>query len=391
MGAVDRRGGGRRGVDRRGDGDRWLRLRPVIRRAAVSAVVALAFSSASVGPAAAVPDAPALRDPITLSRLTVDAHIDSPSGAPQSSGSVSIDAWGRQTQPLEVAVKPGDALLLHISLSVTRAGVFFQGCAQTLDLPGTGVIYNGTDLTFTQSFATKIGWANLESDWSWTGRKAGSLTFNCFALGTVTMPIGITVTASASDSELTGFTINRGMYATNSTDVLLNLSWRDQDYFDQVMLSNDGGFAAAKRGVMPLTSDIVRWRLDAEMPERMARTVYVRFHNVLTDEWTPAVTDDIVLDTVSPVVDDAIVSDATPRSVRSDTRFSCVIRIAATDNRTGVVRVQVAPSKRSDTKVSVRFSQRVVVPFAAESAKFVRVQDGAGNWSQWRRTVTVSR
>lgn len=286
------------------------------------------------------------------------------------------------SRPLKLFVKTRDNLFLDATVMldahvVTDARI----CDAKAELSGRVMALE--QWTFTPGNTTAEIFGTMEFDastWTWTGTREGSFTIDCAADGSATLPMSITVLPSATDDFVSGVTINDGGYATNDTKVDLTLSWRAQDYFDQVMVSNDGGFAASKRRIIDLIGDSVSWRLDSQSSERLSRTVYLRFHNAITNEWSGAVTDDIILDTTPPVIASAEI--ATNRSSRAGA--SCKINVNASDNRTGLNTVQVAKSKDSKNKVTVAYAKKVTVPTPAKNAKWIRVQDGAGNWSRWK-------
>ena len=95
-----------------------------------------------------------------------------------------------------------------------------------------------------------------------------------------------------------GMTINGGALYTNDPDVTLSViapSWANS-----LRVANDGGFRAAK--AFPVANTI-RWHLAESGPERLPKTVYLRFGNEAQN-----FTDDIILDQTKPTVTSATVA-----------------------------------------------------------------------------------
>lgn len=97
---------------------------------------------------------------------------------------------------------------------------------------------------------------------------------------------------------LTGISINNGEQYTNDPNVTVNLRWPIG--YDGYFMSNDGGFNGAFGQAVEHT---VPWTLDSSGPERLPKTVYVKYGRL---EWEqPAnvtYTDDIILDQTAPDV-----------------------------------------------------------------------------------------
>ena len=183
-----------------------------------------------------------------------------------------------------------------------------------------------------------------------------------------------------------GASINDGAIATNDPDVDVALVW--PLFTDGVLLSNDGGFGGALTQSFAIKRS-VRWRLRSSGPERLPKTVYVRFRGGEAGRET--YTDDIILDETRPLVTSARL--VTPRASQAAAagrkgRRSRV-QLKASDNAAGVVRYQLAKNRRNPQRpkrIAAR-KRRVVKTIAVRSSTrrlHVRVQDAAGNWSKWR-------
>jgi hypothetical protein len=174
-----------------------------------------------------------------------------------------------------------------------------------------------------------------------------------------------------------GMTINSGAQYTNDPDVTLSIiapSWASS-----FRLANDGGFRPAK--TFPVRNTI-RWRLAESGPERLPKTVYLRFGS---DAQT--FTDDIILDQTKPTVSSATLapsgaSASTTVAATAARTHTYRVRIHAKDRASGVAKVQFARNKRHPSRLG-KFGRSSVFK-ATGAPKYVRVQDGAGNLSGWR-------
>jgi hypothetical protein len=194
-----------------------------------------------------------------------------------------------------------------------------------------------------------------------------------------------TILLSPEDGE-PGLSIENGDPYTNSKQVTLNLVW--PEYATGVRISNDGGFAKAKTKTIDLAAS-VDWVLDDSVKGIYTKVVYVRFNGVA--DTTKTYTDDIILDTTAPTIEETSAVVASPL---------VNVSLKAIDDITGVDKVQV----RKDTKtVTKNYATKVSVPLAdlslsvsssglqklAATSVEIRVSDNAGNWTGWR-TVTVA-
>jgi hypothetical protein len=123
--------------------------------------------------------------------------------------------------------------------------------------------------------------------------------------------------------------------------------------------------------------DPIDWRLVVRGNERLPKTVYVRYGYRGGWETRSSNTHDIVLDTVVPQILTGSLQG--PSSLAAASR---TLRVKAKDNRSGLASIQVSGGK-PNKKAKVR-KFRKSVPAPKSSKVFVRVRDGAGNWSKWR-------
>ena len=183
-----------------------------------------------------------------------------------------------------------------------------------------------------------------------------------------------------------GVSIKNGDAFTNTKNIALNLVW--PEYATGARISNDGGFASSKTTTVTLGASI-DWTLDDSVKGVYTKVVYVRFNGVA--DLSKTYTDDIILDTTAPTIE---------TSSAAVTSSSVVVSLKATDDITGVSKVQIiggtkTVNKDYATKVSIPLadlslsvSSRGVRKSSAAAVK-IRVSDSAGNWTGWR-TVTVT-
>ena len=174
-------------------------------------------------------------------------------------------------------------------------------------------------------------------------------------------------------------TINDGALYTNDPQVTLSViapSWADS-----LRVTNDGGFRDAKTF---RAKKKIHWHLAESGPERLPKTVYLRFGNE-----NQTFTDDIILDQTKPTVSSAAVveagvtaSSATVAQAAAARTPTYRVRIRAKDATSGVAKVQLARNKKHPS--SQRKFARTVRYKASSAPKYVRVKDRAGNFSRWR-------
>jgi hypothetical protein len=265
-----------------------------------------------------------------------------------------------------LTVSPNPALL---GRPVTLDGSASADASHTItnyewDADGDGVfdVSTGSSPTTTTSYA-KAGTYNV-------GLR---VTDASGATGTATVPLK--VTDSGSGAGQIGVSINKGAQYTNHPDVTLTIVAPASA--TGLLISNDGGFA----GALPQSvAGEVAWKLDSSGPERLPKTVYLRF---LTGPFaSPNFTDDIILDERPPVVDSASVVGGPARATAAKLR-TWKVKVKAHDTNSGVGGVQVALSKRKPGKL-LKYAKTVRVKLGARP-KLIRAKDRAGNLSRWKK------
>ena len=185
------------------------------------------------------------------------------------------------------------------------------------------------------------------------------------------------VTSPAGAQSLLGVSINNGAQYTRDPDVTLTV--KAPATASAFLVSNDGGFFAP--ATFP-AAGTVEWKLDSSGPERLPKTVYLRFilGPIISDNYT----DDIILDEVPPVIQSA--SLATPTSAKAAAAAAVKaysVKVKAKDSNSGVGKVQVTANKRKPGKL-IAYRTKLSVKLASKP-KFVRAQDRAGNFSAWKK------
>jgi hypothetical protein len=163
------------------------------------------------------------------------------------------------------------------------------------------------------------------------------------------------------------------MQVRSSNDPNVTVSVRWPAFATSLLISNDGGFADAV--TVPVDTSIA-WTLDSSGPERLPKTIYVRFLGGQSGPETYQ--DDIILDQTPPSIDGV---RAVARG-SGDAR-SYHLKIRASDELSGVAQMQIT-NDTADPGDLVPFAAKTQVRTRSRKL-LVRVQDLAGNFSPWRK------
>ena len=170
-------------------------------------------------------------------------------------------------------------------------------------------------------------------------------------------------------------TINDGDRFTRDPDVTLSLSWPDGA--TGMKIATDGGFKGATTVPVAPTATV---QLAADDNSLLPHVVYVRFSGAGLDA-RETYTDDIILDTIPPVIDTAVAKPVGTKAVRVTTR----VRDAVSGPRSmQVTRAVTTPG------TTVAYAPSVRAPMKGRRVS-IRVADAAGNWSKWKSVVTRRR
>jgi 6-phosphogluconolactonase (cycloisomerase 2 family) len=169
-----------------------------------------------------------------------------------------------------------------------------------------------------------------------------------------------------------GVSINGGALYTNDPSVEVRVTepdWRPSSFRIANLPSWDGVAPTRATG----QSAVYPWRLDTSAgPVRSVKHVWVRFTGDGVHQGA-VVSDDIILDQTPPQVVSASLKRVGTRTL---------VTLKARDDRSGVRRVQVTRNRRKPGR-ALAFARVLRVPGAPRKL-YVRVRDGAGNYSAWR-------
>lgn len=164
-------------------------------------------------------------------------------------------------------------------------------------------------------------------------------------------------------------TINDGDLYTNDPDVKLTVT--PPIWASSLRIANDADAVDAGRAISVQDDGRYSWRLAVDgPPNRSVRRVHVSFPKLYGQSFK--LQDDIILDLLAPTVSAAHVEGSSGART---------LVLKAKDNRTGLRKLQLADDRDHPRKAR-RFKRRLRVGAAP---RYVRVVDGAGNRSKWRR------
>ena len=279
-------------------------------------------------------------------------------------------------------VLTGREVRLDARGSTTQAGLD-GGCSSLIDSPGFATTTCSStvtrfewDLDGDETFETPGGAIATIPPFGTAGTKSAAvrLTSRGGSTGVATVNFEVRL---APPTEDTGASINGGAQFTNTPNVSVTLSW--PAFATLARLSNDGGFGGAASRELAAT---VAWRLDSSGPERLPKTIYVRFRGAGDD--TKTFQDDIILDETAPVIAGASVASSAAAQAAAKSR-TYRIKVRASDKTSGVASAQFATDK-SKKKLSKAQKYSATLTFKATSKPlWVRVQDRAGNFSKWKK------
>jgi len=310
------------------------------------------------------------------------------------------------TYPIGLRVTAGNGREAQTTLNyvVGAAGASFLGAAHALT--GIAVTFDGSPSIIPFSTVADYAWDfDGSGSYSLDGGTSPTISHTFASPGTYTVQLRVTraggrVDLAAGTVVVTpqpppgpvGVSIDHGDYATNDPHVQVDLVWPAAAI--QVMLSNDGGFGAAGATRTLALAAAVPWTLQQTGPERLPKTVYVRYLGAGID--TQNFTDDIILDQTPPTLQSAsLVGGAgaaadTARSSKPRIR-SYRVRVKAQDKLVGVCAVALSAHKSGGSVVTLRncrnrgfvkLSKTIAARLAARP-RYARVRNSAGSWSRW--------
>jgi hypothetical protein len=257
----------------------------------------------------------------------------------------------------------GRSVTLDASSSTDPAGGRIARYEWDLDGDGAYEVDGGTTPTITKQFSATGSYLLAVRVTDGIGQSRSAAT--TLIVTTPPIPVG-----------QLGVTIDNGAQYTRTADVTLNLKFPTAT--TQLLASNDGGF------LTPTTfapKQEIQWRLDSSGPERLPKTVYVRF--LLSGVVSETYTDDIILDETPPVVEQAAVTPSSPGAARATKIASYTVKVKATDSNSGVDAVQIT-AKKSKPGRFLKYKTKLKVK-APTRKLYVRARDRAGNLSAWKK------
>lgn len=176
--------------------------------------------------------------------------------------------------------------------------------------------------------------------------------------------------------------INSAALMTSFQDVTLNISPPPGTATMQV--SNDAGFTSPQ-SFSAGTS--ISWQLTPPDLSRVSKVVYCRFFD-RDGKMISSLSDDIILDGFAPQISKIklLASKGSPRFSLSKSKKAktYTLRVSADDAISGVRFMEIADSASPVASTSRNFSTSVKLKTIPGKKVFVRLQDGAGNWTVWR-------
>ena len=338
------------------------------------------------------------QQPGKLQRLGADGTIDASFGDAGTAETVTDQVWALKIGPNGKLVAGTGGSLMRFFLTSTSvvsppdaptglSATAGDGQATIAFTPGAD---NGAAITNYQYQLDGGEWvalspADTSSPVTITGLTNGTayqvrlraVTAADDGLGAASDPVSVTPVAPTPVGPPpvnpdVGISINNGAQYTNNPNVRLKLVWPLSSTLARI--ANDGGFGDAQNRAL---ASSVNWRLSSSGPERLPKTVYVRFQGSGSDSQT--FTDDIILDQTAPKVTRATMTRGrTARGVRS-----YAVSLRGADGTSGVSTFQMTTNRAKPGK-QMRFARSFT--YRSRSAKpklYVRICDRAGNNSGW--------
>ena len=307
---------------------------------------------------------------------------------------------------LQLTATNGRVAQTTIDYVVGSSGAAFTGPIQALT--NTTVTFDGAPSAIPYSSVTDYAW-DFDGSGSYAddGGTTPTITHSFPTPGTYSVQLRVTRAGGRVDFAsgtiivtphpppgLVGVSIDEGDYATDSPDVQVDLVWPSTA--TQVLISNDGGFGAPGGTMTLALAAQVPWTLEQTGPDRLPKTVYVRFLGAGID--TQNFTDDIILDQAPPTLQSAQLlggagAGAASLARAKSRKHSYRIRVHAQDKLVGVCAVDASARKSGGTVVTVKSCRdrgilhlvKTVTIKASSQPRFVRVRNSAGDWSRWLR------
>ena len=288
----------------------------------------------------------------------------------------AVDKAGNATasakRSFTVAIPPVAGLVLAPARAIVGRPVTLDASSSTDE--GSGIVRYEFDTDGDGTFDTDNGAGKtlVKTYPSPATRTLGVRVTDGIGLSSTTTT-QLTVSVTPPVGRLVGISVNDGAQYTNDPNVTLFAVW--PSFASDMLVSNDGGFKAPEN--FPVKEQIP-WKLDSSGPERLPKTVYVRYRGGIQTSET--FTDDIILDQTPPKV---LAAELPPAAVtaRASATQLVTLKVKAKDNASGVGKLQVTPNKKKPGKY-LKYKKTLKVKPA--KILYVRARDRAGNLSTWR-------
>jgi hypothetical protein len=298
---------------------------------------------------------------------TVSTHVDT-AGTHHFGVQVTTVDGRTATGGLDAPVVPSTAAFTVSGSGFTKDALTFDATPSTApglvasdvrwDFDGDGVYEtdSGTSLATTHQFL-KPGTVSVGLRVTRPGGRVDATTMPATALlFPPAGPVGVSVDDAAQ--------------YTNDPRVTLDVVWKPGA--TAFVVSNDGGFKKAKTVDV---SERVAWTLDSSGPERLPKTIYLRFAGI-----EGQLSDDIILDETPPTISSGTVSGGATATRAAAAAAHYTVHVKAADRTSGVSKLQATANKKKPGKL-LKYKTKVMV--SGKRPKYIRVQDRAGNFSRW--------
>jgi PKD repeat protein len=321
--------------------------------------------------------------------------------------SEQFNSPGTYPLSLQVTGTNGRVGQTAINYVVGDSHAAFTAPAQALT--GTPVTFDASSSAIPDAVVSDYAWDfDGSGSYGTDGGTSPTISHTFSAPGTYTVQLRVTRSGGRIDFasgtiEVTpipplgrvGVSIDGGDYATDSPNAQISAVWPSGAA--QLLISNDGGFAAAGSTQTLSLASTVPWTLARTGSDRLPKTVYVRFLGAGMDDVT--FSDDIILDEVAPTLQSAqLVSSSTPAKAstsraerKKKKKRSYRIRFRAQDKLAGICAVAGSARRSHGTIVTIKNCHRKGITHLARTVTlkstaapaYVRVRNSAGKWSRW--------
>ena len=183
---------------------------------------------------------------------------------------------------------------------------------------------------------------------------------------------------------LPGIAINTGTLFVNNSAVNLDVVWPAGA--SELLISNDPNFTSATSAAL---SSSVGWNISTPTTAGSDSTVYAKFIDPQSNVIGSTYVDSIVLDQNIPIVSGAVatisaatISFSSKGVAPSLSTATYSIDTNANDDNSGIKFIEISDNPHSALSLPITYQSTInFVTSSQQSTAYIRVQDGAGNWS----------